>query len=85
MDRFVPSGCDILQYADDILVYVIQTACALVQAACSSLSVFFSLLGLLYKVRCGIVLSKILAAAGLDPDWWQIVATSGEFYVWGVF
>jgi hypothetical protein len=39
MDRFVTSGCDFLQYADDIVVYlshhVLQTACALVQTACS--------------------------------------------------
>jgi hypothetical protein len=45
MDRFVQSGCDFLQYADDIVVYssrnVFQTACALVLTACSSLSVFY--------------------------------------------
>jgi Na+/H+ antiporter NhaA len=45
MHEFVPSGCDILQYADDIAVYsshhVLQTACALVQMTC-----FFLLLGL---------------------------------------
>jgi hypothetical protein len=45
MDRFMPSGCSILQYADDAMVYsshhVLQTACALVQPACSPLSVFF--------------------------------------------
>jgi hypothetical protein len=50
MDRYVPSSCDFLQYADDNVVYsshhVFQTGCALVQTACSSLSVFFSLLGL---------------------------------------
>jgi hypothetical protein len=50
MDRFVPSGCDFLQYADDIVVYsshhVLQIAFALVQTFCSLLSVFFSLLGL---------------------------------------
>jgi hypothetical protein len=44
MDRFVPSGCNFLQYADDIVVYsshlVLQTACVLVQTASSSLSVF---------------------------------------------
>jgi hypothetical protein len=36
MDRFVPSGCDFLQYAVDIVVYsshhVLQTTCALVQS-----------------------------------------------------
>jgi hypothetical protein len=31
----------------------------------------------------GIVLSEALAASGLDPDWWQIVARSGEFHVYG--
>jgi hypothetical protein len=50
MDRFMPSGCSILQYADDAMVYsshhVLQTACALVQPACSPLSVFFLLFGL---------------------------------------
>jgi hypothetical protein len=48
MDRFVLSGCDFLQYADDIVVYsshhVLQTACALVQTRHSVF--FFSLLGL---------------------------------------
>jgi hypothetical protein len=50
MDKFASSGCNFLQYADDIMVYsshhVLQTACVLVQTAYSSLSVFFSLLGL---------------------------------------
>jgi hypothetical protein len=50
MDRFVPWGCDILQYADEIVVYsshhVLQTVCALVQTTCLSLSVFFLLLRL---------------------------------------
>jgi hypothetical protein len=38
---------------------------------------------ILYKVGGGIVLSEAVAASGLDPDWWQIVATSGEFQVFG--
>jgi hypothetical protein len=54
MVRFVPSGCDFLQYADDIVVYlshhVLQTACALVQTACPSIS-FFSQLGLTISSR----------------------------------
>jgi hypothetical protein len=34
----------------------------------------------------GIVLLKALAASGLDPNWWQIVATSSEFQVFaGIF
>jgi hypothetical protein len=37
IDIFVPSGCDFLQYTDDIVVYlshhVLQTASALVQTA----------------------------------------------------
>jgi hypothetical protein len=40
-------------------------------------------LDILYKVRGGIVLLEALAACGPDPDWWQIVATSGEFQVFG--
>jgi hypothetical protein len=75
MDRFVPLGCDFLQYVYDIEVYsshhVFQTACALVQTACSSLSVFFFAAwthNILYKVGGGIVLSKALAASGLDSD-----------------
>jgi type III secretory pathway component EscU len=55
MDRFVPLGCDFLQYVYDIEVYsshhVFQTACAL------SLSVFFSLLGLtIFSTKSEVVL-----------------------------
>jgi hypothetical protein len=39
---------------------------------------------ILYKVGGGILLLKALEASGLDPDWWQIVAISGEFQVFGV-
>jgi hypothetical protein len=50
MDRFIQSGCNFLQYADDILVYfshhIFEIASILVQTACSSLRVFFSMLGL---------------------------------------
>jgi hypothetical protein len=50
MDRFIPSGCNFLQYADDIVVYsshhIFKIASTLVQTACSSLSVFFSMSGL---------------------------------------
>jgi hypothetical protein len=38
---------------------------------------------ILYKVEGGFVLKEALAAFGLDPDWLQIVATSGEFQVFG--
>jgi hypothetical protein len=58
IDQFVPSGCDFLQYADDVVVYsshhVLQTACVLVQTT-----------------------------SGQDLDWWQIVAKSGEFQLFG--
>jgi hypothetical protein len=78
IDRFVPPGCDFLQYADDIVVYsthhLFQTACALVQTAFASWTH-----GIFYNVGGDIA----LAASGLDPDWWQIVATSGEFQVFG--
>jgi hypothetical protein len=47
MDRFMPSGCNFLQYVDDNVVYsshhVLLTDCALVQTNCSSLIFFFSL------------------------------------------
>jgi uncharacterized membrane protein YfcA len=49
-------------------------------------SAFFFAAGtydILYKVGGGIVLSQALAASGLDSDWRQIVATSGEFQVFG--
>jgi hypothetical protein len=81
MDRFVPSGCNILQYTDDIVVYsshhVLQTACALGQRNCSSLSVFFAIRthDILYNVG--------VAASGLDQGWWQIVATGFKYL--GVF
>jgi hypothetical protein len=59
MDRFVLSGCNFLQYADDIVMYsshhVLQTACALVQTACSLLSVFFMLLGLMIPLTKSLV------------------------------
>jgi hypothetical protein len=38
---------------------------------------------ILYKVGGGIVLSEALAASGLDPDWWEIVAKSFKYL--GVF
>jgi hypothetical protein len=55
MDRFVPSGCDILQYADDIVVYsshhVLQNACAVFFFAAWTHDI-------LYKVGGDIVLSE---------------------------
>jgi hypothetical protein len=48
--RFILSGCNFLQYADEIDVYSshhnFEIAGTLVQTACSSLSVFFSMIGL---------------------------------------
>jgi Reverse transcriptase (RNA-dependent DNA polymerase) len=50
MDRFLPSGCRFLQYADDVVVYathrVLEIARSLIQTACTSLSVFFSMMAL---------------------------------------
>jgi len=50
IDRFVPRGCNILQYADDVVIYashrLYEIARALVQTACTSLSVFFDTIGL---------------------------------------
>jgi hypothetical protein len=51
-DRFIPSGCGFLQYADDLVVYMAQAhrlfsvANGLVQTTCTSLNVFFSSMGL---------------------------------------
>jgi hypothetical protein len=45
VDRFIPAGCGILQYADDVVVYashrIKEIALALVQTACSALKIFF--------------------------------------------
>jgi hypothetical protein len=50
VDRFIPAGCGILQYVDDVLVYashrIEEIARALVQTACSALKVFFDMVGL---------------------------------------
>jgi hypothetical protein len=50
VDRFIPSGCGFLQYADDLVVYMahrlFSVANRLVQTACTSLNVFFSSMGL---------------------------------------
>jgi hypothetical protein len=49
-DRFIPSGCGFLQYADDLVVYMahrlFNVTRGLVQTACTSLNVFFSSMGL---------------------------------------
>jgi hypothetical protein len=43
-DRFIPAGCGILHYADDVVVYashrIMEIARALVQTPCSVLKVF---------------------------------------------
>jgi hypothetical protein len=47
---------------------------------------FFSLLGLtISSTKSEVILfsRRQLAVTGLDPGWWQIVATSGEFQVFG--
>jgi hypothetical protein len=48
--RFIPSRCRFLQYADDLVVYMVHrlfdVAHGLVQTACTSLNVFFSSMGL---------------------------------------
>jgi hypothetical protein len=45
VDRFIPVGCGILQYADDVVVYashrIMEIAPALVEMACSAVKVFF--------------------------------------------
>jgi hypothetical protein len=45
VDRFIPAGCGIHQYADDVVVYashrIVEIARTLVQAACSADKVFF--------------------------------------------
>jgi hypothetical protein len=43
VDRFIPAGCGILQYANDVVVYATQRIMeiALVQTACSAFKVFF--------------------------------------------
>jgi hypothetical protein len=49
-DKFIPSECGFLQYADDLAVYMVNRlfnmARGLVQTACTSLNVFFSSMGL---------------------------------------
>jgi hypothetical protein len=49
-DKFIPSGCEFRQYADDLVVYMahrlFNLARELVQTACTSLNVFFSSMGL---------------------------------------
>jgi ribonuclease HI len=50
IDRFIPLGCKILQYADDVVIYathrLMEIARYLVQTACTALSVFFDIIGL---------------------------------------
>jgi hypothetical protein len=50
VNRFIPSGCEFLQYADDLVVYMayrlFNVVRGLVQTACTSLNVFFSSMGL---------------------------------------
>jgi hypothetical protein len=45
VDRFIPAGCGILQYADDVVVHgshrIMDIVRALVQTACSALKAFF--------------------------------------------
>jgi hypothetical protein len=45
IDIFIPAGCEILQYAHDVVVYALHRityiARALVQTACSALKGFF--------------------------------------------
>jgi hypothetical protein len=45
-NRFIPSGCGFLQYADDLVVYMahrlFSVANGLVQTVCTSLNIFFS-------------------------------------------
>jgi hypothetical protein len=56
VDIFIPAGCRILQYADDVVVYashrIMEIARALVQTACSALKVlFFDMVGLTISVE----------------------------------
>jgi hypothetical protein len=51
VDRFIPAGCGILQYVNDVVVVyashrIMEIALALVQTACSALKVFFDMVGL---------------------------------------
>jgi hypothetical protein len=49
-DRFIPSGCEFFQFADDLVVCMahrlFNLAHGLVQTACTSFNVFFSSMGL---------------------------------------
>jgi hypothetical protein len=89
MGKFVPSGCDLLQYADDIVcVIVTQRISDCLCLGSDGLLVtqrFFFVAwthDILYNVRGGMVFSEALAASGLDPDWRQIVV---GFKYLGVF
>jgi hypothetical protein len=54
VDRFIPSGCGFLQYADYLVVYMahrlFDVARGLVQTACISLNVFFTFIDLTIPV-----------------------------------
>jgi hypothetical protein len=45
VDRFISTGCEILQYADNVVVHaslrIMEIARALVQTACSAVKLFF--------------------------------------------
>jgi hypothetical protein len=62
MDRFVPSGCDFLQYADDIVVY---SSHHVLQIAHSAFFFASWTHNFLYKVGGGIIL---LEASGFESD-----------------
>jgi hypothetical protein len=57
VDRFIPAGCGILQYTDDVVGYashrIMEFARALVQMACSAIKVFFYMVGsTISAVKC---------------------------------
>jgi hypothetical protein len=50
VDRFIPAGCGIFQYVDDVAVFalhrIMEIACVSVRTACSALKFFFDMVEL---------------------------------------
>jgi hypothetical protein len=83
MDRFIPSGCNFLQYVDDIVQYslhhIFEIASILLQTACSSLIVFFSMIRLTISATKSEVVLFSLTTSGFDLSQWQTVTTVDKF------
>jgi hypothetical protein len=90
-DRFIPSGCDFLQYADDLVVYVVHrlfnVPLELVQTAYTSLNVFFSSMGLTIsasKLDAMLFTRKHERPPGADWLLWQCGICHEAFFFLGM-